>query len=221
MEDPLQSFAEALAADIEEAVASPDAPTLFSGEMFTKLVLERLEDAERLEQAFDLYQEGHTGRASYRIDGYAIDDERGALELFTTIHTGEIPPVRLSMADIRSAYDRALRFARASMEGLADKLEPSNTDASDLARRIEREADRITSIRLILLTDQLTGPTLPEDGEWSGRIVEHDAFDMVRLHRILARGRPARTSRWTCDSLRAPHSPAFRCGRMPAATKPI
>ncbi|MCJ8158591.1 AIPR family protein [Sphingomonas sp. LaA6.9] len=188
MDDPLHGFAEAFAADIEEAVSSPDAPTLFSGEMFTKLVLERLEDAERLEQAFDLYQEGHTGRASYRIDGYAIDDERGALELFTTIHTGEIPPVRLPTADIRSAYDRALRFARASMEGLADKLEPSNTDASDLARRIEREADRISSIRLILLTDQLTGPTLPADGEWSGRTIEHDAFDMVRLHRILGEG---------------------------------
>jgi hypothetical protein len=188
MEDPLQTFAKALASDIEEAVSSPDAPTFFSGEMFTKLVLERLEDAERLEQAFDLYQEGHTGRASYRIDGYAIDDERGVLELFTTIHTGDIPPVRLPMAEIRSAYDRALRFARASMEGLADKLEPSNTDASDLARRIEREADRITTIRLILLTDQMTGPTLPEDTAWAGRPIEHDAFDIVRLHRILGEG---------------------------------
>lgn len=188
MDDPLHDFAETFAADIEEAVSSPDAPTLFSSEMFTKQVLERLEDAERLEEAFDLYQEGHTGRASYRIDGFAIDDERGTLELFTTIHTGEVPPIRLPMADIRSAYERALRFARASMEGLADKLEPSNTDASDLARRIEREADRINSIRLILLTDQLTGPTLPADIEWSGRTIEHDAFDMVRLHRILGEG---------------------------------
>lgn len=140
MDDPLSAFAEAFAADVEEAVASPDASTLFSGEMFTKLVLERLEDAERLEQAFDLYQEGHTGRAAYRIDGYAIDGERGALELFTTIHTGQVPPTRLPMVEIRTAFDRALRFARASMDGLADKLEPSNTDASDLARRIEHEA---------------------------------------------------------------------------------
>ena len=188
MDDPLQAFAEAFAADVEEAVSSPDAPTLFSGVMFTKTVLERLEDAERLEQAFDLYQEGHTGRAAYRIDGYSIDDERGALELFTTIHTGEIPPVRIPMADMRAAYDQALRFARASMEGLADKLEPSNTDASDLARLIEREADKITSIRLVLLTDQLTGPALPQDSEWAGRVIEHDAFDMVRLHRILGEG---------------------------------
>jgi len=188
MDDPLQAFAEAFAAEVEEVVSSPDATTLFSGVMFTKTVLERLEEAERLEQAFDLYQEGHTGRAAYRIDGYAIDEERGALELYTTIHTGEIPPARLPMADIRAAYDKALRFARASMDGLADKLEPSNTDASDLARTIERGAERITSIRLVLLTDQLTGPSLPQDREWSGRTIEHDAFDMVRLHRILGEG---------------------------------
>ncbi|MGR9179726.1 AIPR family protein (plasmid) [Rhizobium leguminosarum] len=187
-EDPLNVFATELASEIEEIVTGADAPTLFSAEMFTKLVLERLEEAERLEQAFDLYQEGHTGRASYRIDGYAIDEERQVLELFTTIHTGEIPPVRLPMAEVRSAFERALRFARASMEGLADKLEPSNTDASDLARRIERESSRISSIRLILLTDQLTGPTLPEKDEWSGRVIEHDAFDIARLHRILGEG---------------------------------
>jgi hypothetical protein len=188
VDDPLHAFAEAFAADVEEAVASPEASTLFSGEMFTKLVLERLEDAERLEQAFDLYQEGHTGRAAYRIDGYAIDEERGALELFTTIHTGQVPPTRLPTAEIRTAFDRALRFARASMDGLADKLEPSNTDASDLARRIEREAEQITSIRLILLTDQLTGQSLPQDSEWNGRTIEHDAFDMTRLYRVLGKG---------------------------------
>lgn len=187
-EELLNVFARDLAFEIEEIVSGADAPTLFSGEMFTKLVLERLEEAERLEQAFDLYQEGHTGRASYRIDGYAIDEERQVLELFTTIHTGDIPPTRLSMADLRTAFERALRFARASMDGLADKLEPSNTDASDLARRIEREAARISTIRLVLLTDQLTGPTLPENGEWSGRMIEHDAFDIARLHRILGEG---------------------------------
>ncbi|MBO9136207.1 AIPR family protein (plasmid) [Rhizobium sp. B230/85] len=188
IEDPLQTFATELASEIEEIVTGAEAPTLFSGEMFTKLVMERLEEAERIEEAFDLYQEGHTGRASYRIDGYAIDEDREVLELFTTIHTGEIPPVRLPMAELRSAYERALRFARASMDGLADKLEPSNTDASDLARRIEREASRISTIRLTLLTDQLTGPSLPEHEAWAGRVVEHDAFDIARLHRILGEG---------------------------------
>jgi hypothetical protein len=188
MDDTLQNFAQALASDVEDAVSSPDAPTLFSSEMFTRMVLERLEEVGQLEAAFDLNQEGHFGRASYRIDGYTLDEERGVLELFTTLYSGDIPPARISAADATRAFERALRFARAAMDGLADKLEPSNTDASDLARQIERAATRITSIRLILLTDGILASALPKDGEWAGRPIEHDAFDIVRLHRILGEG---------------------------------
>lgn len=188
MSEPRDLFAQDLANDVEEAVASPDAFTPYSGVMFTHLVLERLEEAGRIEGAFDLFQEGYSGRASYRIDGYGIDEERGSLELFTTIHTGEVPPRRLTPAEVRTAYERALRFARASVDGLADKLEPSNTDASDLARRIEREASRISAIRLTLLTDAIAPAALPADDSWSGRLIEHDAFDMDRLHRVLGEG---------------------------------
>ncbi|PWB79316.1 MAG: hypothetical protein C3F11_21115 [Methylocystaceae bacterium] len=74
------------------------------------------------------------------------------------------------------------------MEGLADQLEPSNTDASDLARRIEQEADRIDTIRLILLTDGVHNSPLLKPMEWAGRTIEHDAFDIVRLHRVLGEG---------------------------------
>jgi len=188
MSEPRDIFAQELAADVEEAVASPDAATVHSSVMFTHVVLERLEEAGRIEGAFDLFQEGFAGRAMYRIDGYSIDEERGSLELFTTIHTGELPPRKLTPAEVRTAYERALRFAKASVEGLADKLEPSNTDASDLARRIEREADRITTIRLTLLTDAMTPTALPSDDSWSDRLIEHDAFDIERLYRVLGEG---------------------------------
>lgn len=188
MSDVLDQFAQELADDVEEAVGSPDAFTVFSSEMFTRLILERLQDAGRLDGAQDLFQEGYAGRASYRIDGFLMDEDRGALELFTTIHTGEVPPRKLAMGELRTAYERALRFAKASVDGLADKLEPSNTDASDLARQIERDANRINSIRLIILTDGVAPDPLPRDEEWSGRTIEHDAFDIIRLQRILGQG---------------------------------
>ncbi|WP_174274386.1 AIPR family protein [Sphingomonas bacterium] len=187
-DDPLNAFAEGLANEIEDAVSGPDAPTPFSSEMFTRIVLERLEEAGHVDAAFDLHQEGYSGRASYRIDGYAFDEERGVLDLFTTLHVGDVPSAKLPAADVSRAFERALRFARAAVDGLADKLEPSNTDASDLARRIEQDADKITAIRITLLTDALLPSSLPQDAEWGGRLVEHDAYDIVRLHRILGEG---------------------------------
>lgn len=50
MSEPRDLFAQELANDVEEAVASPDAFSVFSSVMFTHLVLERLEEAGRIEE---------------------------------------------------------------------------------------------------------------------------------------------------------------------------
>ncbi|MDZ5698641.1 AIPR family protein [Chelativorans sp. M5D2P16] len=184
-DDVVVRFARELATDVEEGL-SADAP--FSANIFTRIVLERLEDAGHLDSVFDLHQEGRLGNAGYRIDGFAFDEERGRLELFTTVYRGELQPSRLTGTEAARALERALRFASACMDGLADRLEPSNTDASDLARRIEAEAATLSTIRIVLLTDSVLGGTLPPSGEWKGRTVEYDAYDVVRLQRVLGEG---------------------------------
>ncbi|MDO9247504.1 MAG: AIPR family protein, partial [Phenylobacterium sp.] len=185
VDEGVQRFAEALGADVEEGL-SPDMP--FSAGVFTRLVLERLEDAGHLDNTFDLHQEGRLGNAAYRIDGYAFDEDRGRLDLFTTMYVGETDPGRVPAADSARAFERALRFASACLEGLASKLEPSNTDASDLARRIETEASTLTGIRIVLLTDGVMAGSAPDDSDWRGRSVEFEAYDIVRLQRVLGEG---------------------------------
>lgn len=185
IDEGVQRFADALSADVEENL-SAEAP--FSAGVFTALVLERLEEAGHLEATFDLHQEGRLGNAAYRIDGYAFDEERGRLDLFTTIYVGEAEPGRVPAADANRAFERALRFAGACVDGLASKLEPSNTDASDLARRIESEAPTLTGVRVVLLTDGVLAAGAPDDTDWRGRTIEYDAYDIVRLQRVLGEG---------------------------------
>ena len=184
-EEAVQRFAEALAADVEESL---NAEMPFSAGAFTRIVLERLEEAGHLDATFDLHQEGRLGNAAYRIDGYAFDEERGRLDLFTTIYLAETPPSRLPSPDVARAFERALRFAGACLDGLASKLEPSNTDASDLARRIESEASTLVGVRVVLLTDGIVAGGVPDEGEWRGRPVTHEAYDIVRLQRVLGEG---------------------------------
>lgn len=188
MDDVVNRFAADLAADVEEAVEAPGSHTASAGEMFTQMVLERLEEAGHLQGAFDLYQEGQFSNAAYRIDGFAFDEDTGHLDLFTTLHLGEVPPGRVMTTEIARAAQRALRFATAALDGLADRLEPSNTDASDLARRIQAQADAITRIRVILLTDGRLHGALPATGAFNDRPVEYQAYDIVRLHRVLGEG---------------------------------
>src|SRR5258708_21645152 len=81
-----------------------------------------------------------------------------------------------------------MRFVNASIEGLAAQLEPSNSDASDLARLIEAQGPTLGSVKIILLTngmvDKTTGST-----DWRGRKIEFDTFRIRRLQRNLGGGR--------------------------------
>lgn len=183
-DDAIDKFALELGLDVEEGV-SRDEP--FSQNIFTRLILESLEEAGHLDGTFPLHQEGRIRNAAYRIDGYAHDEDRVRLDLFTTIYTGDVPPTRLAAADVTRALDRALRFASNCVDGLASKLEPANTEASDLARLIEAEADGLSAIRIILLTDGIVGNITPPE-VWRGKPVEFEAYDIVRLFRILGEG---------------------------------
>ena len=182
--DPIDGFSQELLAEVEEGL-SPETP--FSQEVFTRLILERLEEAGHLDGTFPLYQEGRVGKAAYRIDGYAFDEETSRLDLFTTIYSGDLPAGKISAADVTKAYERALRFAGACVDGLASKLEPANTDASDLARLIETRAGDLAAIRIILLTDGITGKIAPPS-DWRGKPVKFEVYDIVRLFRILGEG---------------------------------
>ncbi|WP_038934313.1 AIPR family protein [Bradyrhizobium japonicum] len=184
IDDAVAKFAEEILSDVEEALSKDDP---FSQELFTRQILERLEDAEQLEGTFPLFQQGRIKNAIYRIDGYTFDEERSRLELFTTIYREDLPPSKIPAAEVTKAFERALRFVNASIEGLAAELEPSNSDASDLARLIEAQARTLGSVRIILLTngivDKAAGST-----DWRDRKVEFDTYDIVRLQRILGEG---------------------------------
>ena len=184
-DDPIARFSEELINDVEEGVTQDSTP--FSQVVFTQLVLERLEEAGHLEETFPLYQEGRVKNAAYRIDGYAYDEDRRKLDLFTTIYTGDLPASRIPAVDAAKALQRALRFASACVDGLASQLEPANTDASDLARLIETRAGELSTIRIILLTDGVIGTITPPT-DWRGKPVEFETYDIVRLFRVLGEG---------------------------------
>lgn len=182
--DALLRFAEQLHREVEDGV---DDSTPISENVFSRLVLDRLEEAGHLENTFELHQEGRVRNAAYRIDGYAFDEDRLQLDLFTTLYFGEAKQDRIPTADVARAFERALRFASACVDGLASLLEPSNTDASDLARFIQIRSRDLSSIRIVLLSDGVVG-ALPKDADLRGTLVRHEAYDIVRLQRVVGDG---------------------------------
>src|SRR5437870_4313045 len=71
----------------------------FVPEAFTRLMLERLEEAGEIEEGQACY---HRDRG-LEVSGYGVDGDGEILDLFTTIYRGETPPAAVGKQDIDNA----------------------------------------------------------------------------------------------------------------------
>jgi AIPR protein len=187
-DEALDLYARDLAAEVDDALRS-DEGAVYSEEVFTRLVLDKLGDEAVLDNPIALYQEGTFGRTRYKITGFSIPDAEDRLLLITTVHTGEVPPRPLTSEEIRSALVQAANFYRCSCDGLHTKIEPSNTEASDLARRIFEIQAQIEVVRVVLISDGLTGlKSIDLKDAKDGTRILVDLYGIERLHRILGDG---------------------------------
>ncbi|WP_296104688.1 AIPR family protein [uncultured Agrobacterium sp.] len=185
VEDATAEFARTLAAEIEEARDDPAVGLPSTEALFTRTIIDELEEIGHFEAAFDLAQEGRVGRLPFRISGYAIDEEAGQLTLFATNYSGDVPPRRLPAAELLKTAERAGTYVAACIGGLADRIEPSNTEAGDLARNVAALGERIDHFRIVVLTDSIASGALPPTIDSHGKAVELQLYDIVRLHRVL------------------------------------
>jgi AIPR protein len=184
----LETFARELAAEVDEAVQSGQESPYHEQE-FTRIVLDRLADDGALENPIPLWQEGTFGRTIYKINGYSIPDDEERLVLIATVYTGEIVPRALSRDEILKACQQAMKFYECSRKGLHKQIEPANTDASDLARRIFDAGERIGVLRVIVISDGLTGlRSIDLRDAYDGTRAIVDLFGIEQLHRILGEG---------------------------------
>jgi len=188
-DEALLNYARDLAAEVEEAIGGGDGG-VSSEEEFTRLVLDKLGDDGALDNPILLYQEGAFGHSKYKITGYSIPDTEDRLLLVTTVHTGELPSRDLTHEEVKTAVARAANFYKCSCDGLHARIDPSNTEASDLARRISEIHDRIEVLRIVLLSDGLLGlrPPLDIKDIKDGTRVLVDLYGIERLHRLLGEG---------------------------------
>jgi hypothetical protein len=187
-DEVIETFARELAADVDDAVRSGD-ESIYSEEEFTRIVLDRLGEEGAIENPALLWQEGHFARTKYKITGYSIPDDEERLILVTTFHTGELPPRALTRDETLSALQQAMKFYECSCKGLHTKIEPSNTDASELARHIYEAREQISVLRIVLLSDGLTGlRSIDLKKAFDGTRVIVDLFGIERLQRILGQG---------------------------------
>jgi AIPR protein len=184
----LISYAYDLGTEVEHSIQD-EAKSVCPEEEFTRIVLDRLTEEGALDSPTLLYREGTFGRVKYKVTGFSISDSEDRLLLTTTIYAGERPPRRLAADEIRSAIMHAVNFYKCSCDGLHEKIEPSNSEASDLARRIFEMHDGIDVLHVVLLSDCIAGlDSLDIRETKDGTRVLVDKYGIEKLHRILGVG---------------------------------
>ena len=187
-DEALLRYAHDLAAEVEDSIQA-GADSIYSEEEFTRIVLDKLANESALDNPTFLYQEGTFGRTRYKITGFSIPDTEDRILLVTTVYTAELPPRRLTADEIKTAITQAVNFYKCSCDGLYEKIEPSNTEAGDLARRVFEINDHIDVLRVVLLSDGLAGlKSLDVKGTKDGTRVLVDMYGIERLHRVLGEG---------------------------------
>jgi AIPR protein len=185
-----RAFARRLKAEVDRSIQSGFGRR-HHAEEFTRIVLDRLGNEGVLENPILLWQEGTCEEQEYKITGFALADEEDRLLLATTIHTGDFPPRRLSNDEISTALKQALLFYEASCSRMYQAIEPANSDASDLARRIFdlRRRGRIGVLRLVIISDGIV-PIAPLDIRRTSdntRVIVN-TFDIEQLFYVLHEG---------------------------------
>jgi hypothetical protein len=186
--EAVTEFARDLSAEVQDAVRS-GVGSAYDEQEFTRIVQEKLDNEGTLENPVMLWQEGTFAGSRYKITGYALPEEEDRLLLVTTVYTGELPPRQLTKEEIITAFTQAVQFYDSSCGALHEKIDPANTDAADLARRIYELRGQIGVLRLVLLTDGLV-PDSPIDVRRpsDGTRVVVDMFGIEQLFHVLGEG---------------------------------
>lgn len=188
----LAAFWADLSRDVDDAVTSGEGEAWTPHE-FTRQVLEGLGEAGVIENPVPLPSGGvgRFGKLEYEISGFSIpdDDDPERIVIVATLYRGDGPSSALNAGELRNAAVRAARFVLASFKGLHTRIEPANTEASDLARRLLDLKDRIHTVRIAILTDSRTGARSVSETEAGSVRFAVDVYDIERLFRILGKGR--------------------------------
>jgi hypothetical protein len=176
----LTSYAKGLVADVLATAEAENAP---AAEIFTRRVLEDLEQAGEVENTFTAYHRAH----GVEVNGYGTHESLGTLDLFISQFNLDPLTEKLSRGQTEIMFRRLTAFARRCRDGLARDIDESS-DVHDMCTAVEKALAEAPRIRMFLLTDIVSTATGLTPGEFDGLTVTYEIWDVARLHRMASSG---------------------------------
>jgi hypothetical protein len=164
-------------------VRGEDSPN-YEVDVFTEEVIEAMTDAGEADGFILCNCDGR----GYKINAYNVSSDSDCIDLFVSIYTKQVPPERVSAAEVDRHFKR-LRgfFQRALTENFRAGLEEASPEF-DAADSIHSARADVTRGRLFLLTDGLTSAREYENVVVDGINFNHHVWDIERIFRMETSG---------------------------------
>ena len=151
--DPLDQFYQDLREEINiEASAEGDGCS--KEEMFTRVILRRLEDAGEAENARECRdrRESVSGQTLHKLNGYALSEGLETLDLYVSLYQDDDEVPAVNAQALKSIVSQVVRFVNHASKGYTDEVEES-APVYELARTIRKEWKSIVRVNFYVLTN--------------------------------------------------------------------
>ncbi|GAA2475629.1 AIPR family protein [Winogradskya humida] len=175
-----RTYAQDVVADV---LATAEAENASAPEVFTRRVLEELEQAGAVENTFAAY---HSGRG-LQVNGYGSNESLGTLDLFITVFSLQPSEERLARPRVETMFRHLAAFVRRSRDGLAADIDESS-DVHDMCTAVQKSLAEAPRIRLFLLTNMISAVTALPAGDLDGLVMTYELWDLTRLERLASSG---------------------------------
>lgn len=163
----------------------------FKENVFVEYVLDHLSEMGIIENAEVCHFEGRTARSTFKVNGFAVNDDGDTLDLFTSLFCDYQQPANTSVEEVKKAAKEAIRFFDAARRGIHQQMEAAS-DAFAMTSRIHEVVSDLSRVRVFVLTDGLSRIKDVRRARLRGLPVpfEFEIWDAQRLFRSMQAGLP-------------------------------
>jgi len=176
----LEQFAEST---VQDTLATAEANNESPHDAFAGSVLQDLERAGVIEEHFVSYYRSHGLEAS----GYGRNEVIGSLDLYLVSFRQHPLMQKVGKSELATMAKRAFTYLAKAEGGLWRQIDEAD-DSHDMAQAVEQYLSEANAIRIFMITNDVATSSAVPAGDFKGRPVSYEVWDLQRLHRLATSG---------------------------------
>lgn len=170
----------------QEVIAESDSDEIggFRTDQFARIAADYLTEAGEIDDFNVCYYKAR----GMQMNGYAISQDEGCVDLFITIFNQQTPPTNVTKTQCETAFRQAETCLHKGLSGYYNSLEEAS-EIYDFFQRLYEIREQVTRCRIYLLTDGIVNQEMFAAEGMNGISVSQGVWDIRRIYRFVTSGK--------------------------------